>query len=113
MELKQGMISITQDELYQIRRKGWYEMEQVLTEAMKLGYSQGYTDSEAETDVEFRLAEEDRAQELCQALEENNRRWKQAVKSAVAALTLVSRKRKAQMLSFLQIELERTGICRR
>lgn len=113
MELKQGKINITYDELCRIRKMGRAQMERYLTEVMELGYRQGYTDSETETDVEFRLAEKDRDAEISQVLGENNRRWEKAVRKAVDTMKGVGRKRKELLMEYLKIETERAGICRK
>lgn len=121
MELKQGKISITYDEMHQIRKMGRDQLERHLTkelelylkEARALGYRQGYTDSETETDAELRLAEEDSAVTLRMALEERDRKWKKAVRDAVAVTNGIGRKRKELLMEYLKIELERVGICRK
>lgn len=113
MEVKQEKISITYDEFSGIRKMSREQMEKCLTEAMQMGYRQGYTDSEAETDAELRLAEKDRAEAISQALEENNRRWKKAVRKAVDTMRGVCRKRKELLMEYLKIETERAGICRK
>lgn len=113
MELKQGKISITYEELSGIRKMGKSQLEQYLTGAMEIGYRQGYTVSEAETDEELKLAEADKAAEISQALEENNRKWLKAVRDVVGAAKGIGRKRKELLLEYLKIELEKVGICRR
>ncbi len=121
MELKQGKISITYDELCRIRKMGRDQMERYLTEeivpylkeAKEIGYRKGYTDSEAETDAELRLAEADSVVTLSMALEERDRKWKKAVWNAVAATRGIGKKRKELLMEYIKIEMEHTGICRK
>lgn len=113
MELKKGKISITTDEMCRIRNMGREQMEMILTEAMELGYRQGYTISEAETDEELRLAEADRAEEIRQALKENDRRWQRSVRNAAARVRGLGRKQLNMLEEYLKTELEREGLCRK
>lgn len=113
MESKQQKIRITYEELCRIRKMGREQLERYLTEVMQMGYRQGYTDSEAETDAEFRLAEKDKAEAVSQALEENNRRWDQRIRNAVDTAGGIRRKQKELLLEHLKTKQERDGICRK
>lgn len=113
MEIKQQKIRITYEELCRIRKMGREQLERYLTEVMQMGYRQGYTDSEAETDAELRLAEKDKAEAVSQALEENNRRWEQRIRNAVDTAGGIRRKQKELLLEHLKTKQERDGICRK
>lgn len=121
MELKKGKITILYDELSRIRKMGKEQLERYLTaelkpylmEARELGYRQGYTESEEEADAELRQEAVDRAEAVRHALDEHDRKWRKAVRDAVAAVKGVGRKRKELLMEYLKIELERAGICRR
>lgn len=98
MQLRQEKIRINRKEMREIKRMDHAQMEQRLTEAMRLGY----TASEAERDLEIALA-----------VEETGRRWHQALQKAVKALRGIGEKRKELLMEYVKIELEKEGICRK
>lgn len=98
MQLRQEKIRINRKEMREIKRMDHAQMEQRLTEAMSLGYAAG-------------KAERDR--EITCAVEETGRRWQSAVQKAVKALKGIGEKRKELLMEYVEIELEKEGICRK
>lgn len=96
MELKQEKISINRKEMREIKKMDHRQLEQCLTEAMRMGY----TLSESERDLEIRLA-----------VKENNGHWLHAIQAAVGALKGIGAKRKELLMEYLQIELKKENIC--
>lgn len=96
MKLKQGKININRKEMQEIKKMDHAQMETRLTEAMQLGY----TESEAERDLEIRMA-----------VEENNSCWQQAVQETVSRMKGIGEKRKKALTESLEAELRKAGIC--
>lgn len=96
MKLKNGKIIIVRKEMKEIRKMDHAQLESCLTEVMRMGY----TESEAERDLEIRMA-----------VEENNFRWKQAVQAAVGGLKGIGEKRRRMLTESLEAELEKVIIC--